>query len=41
MSFDPAKNRTIGYRIEVFDPSLIYSCVVIDLQSLEPYREIS
>jgi hypothetical protein len=40
MSFDPAKNRTIGYRSEVFDPSLIRFCVVIDLQSLETDREI-
>jgi len=41
MPFDPAKNRTIGYRSEGFDPSLIHFCVVIDLQSLETDREIS
>ena len=41
MSFDPAKNRTIGYRSEVFDPSLIHFCVFIELQALEPHKEIS
>jgi hypothetical protein len=41
MSFGPAKNRTIGYRSEVFDPSLIHFCVVVDLQSLETDKEIS
>jgi quercetin dioxygenase-like cupin family protein len=40
MSFHPAKNRTIGYRSEIFDPSLIHFCVFIELQVLGPHREI-
>src|ERR1700724_4453968 len=40
MSFDPTKNRTIGYRSGVFDPSLIHFCVFIELQVLRPQREI-
>jgi quercetin dioxygenase-like cupin family protein len=31
----------IGYRIEVFDPSLIHFCVFMDLQVLGSHKEIS
>ena len=41
MSSGLAKNRTIGYRSEVFDTSLVHFCVVIDLQPIETDREIS
>jgi hypothetical protein len=41
MSLHPTKNRTIGYRSEGFDPSLIHFCVFIDLRVLRPHKEIS
>src|ERR1700722_6228090 len=40
MSFHASKTRTIGYRSEGFDPSPIHFCVFIELQSLEPHKEI-